>query len=202
MKQRGFTLVEMLVALSIFAVIASIGVGLLRASVGTQGAVQDRLGAMSAVNRLRAIMANDLAQSVLRPARDERGNPLPAFRGDAQGFAFVHRGRVSDTGRRASAVQRVEYRLTDGLWQRRSAVHVDGAPLDGGDALLREVRGAAVRYRAADGAWRDGWSSETEGRLPLAVEVALTRGDRPPLILRFLTAPTLAPLPPPPEAQP
>ena len=41
--QRGFTLVEMLVALSLFAAIAAMGVGLLRSSIDTQDAVQERL---------------------------------------------------------------------------------------------------------------------------------------------------------------
>jgi general secretion pathway protein J len=201
MRERGFTLVEMLVALSIFAVIASIGVGLLRASAGTQAAVQDRLSAMGAVNRLRAIMANDLAQAVLRPGRGPDGAAIPAFRGDAQGFAFVHRGRAAldDSG---GAVQRVEYRLTSGEWRRATAAQPDGAALGEGDALLREVGAASLRYRDASGAWRDNWSSDSERRLPLAVEVSLTRGARAPLVLLFQTGPTLLPPPPPAEPRP
>ena len=46
---RGFTLIEMLVALSLFAAIAAIGVGLLRSSVDTQDAVQTRLKARRGV---------------------------------------------------------------------------------------------------------------------------------------------------------
>lgn len=200
MKQRGFTLVEMLVALSIFAVIASIGVGLLRASIDTQGAVQDRLGAMGAINRLRAVMANDLAQAALRPARGPDGTAQPAFRGDAQGFAFVHRGRSAVDADGVPAVQRVEYRLTAGEWRRASAVRVDGVALGDGDALAREVSGVTLRYRDARGSWRESWSSDADMRLPVAVELALVREGRAPLVLRFQTGPVLVPQVP--ETQP
>lgn len=199
--ERGFTLVEMLVALSIFAVIASIGVGLLRASVDTQGAVQDRLGAMGAVNRLRAIMANDLAQAALRPARGPDGSAVPAFRGDAQGFAFVHRGRSAIDADAIPAVQRVEYRLVGGEWRRASAVRADGIAVDEGDALAREVSNVTLRYRDARGAWRPLWTSQPEQPLPTAIEMSLVRGSRAPLLLRFQTGPVLLP-PSPPDAQP
>ncbi len=199
-NERGFTLVEMLVALSIFAVIASIGVGLLRASVNTQGAVQDRLGAMGAVNRLRSIMANDLAQAALRPARGPDGAMLPAFRGDAQGYAFVHRGRGAVDADGIPAVQRVEYRLTAGEWRRASALRTDGMALGEGDALAREVGMVTVRYRDARGEWQPSWDSDEQQRLPVAVEVALTRGNRAPLLMRFQTGPVLPP--PAPETQP
>ncbi|HWW57178.1 MAG TPA: prepilin-type N-terminal cleavage/methylation domain-containing protein, partial [Sphingopyxis sp.] len=81
--ERGFTLVEMLVALSIFALIAAMGVGLLRSSIDTQDAVQGRLKGMSGINRLRAVMANDLAQAVQRSTRGPAGEAVPAFVGSA-----------------------------------------------------------------------------------------------------------------------
>src|SRR3546814_12019571 len=68
------------------------GVGLLRSSVDTQDAVQARLQAMGGINRLRAVMANDLAQAVPRSTRGPSGETVPAFLGSPTGFAFVHAG--------------------------------------------------------------------------------------------------------------
>src|SRR3546814_17549889 len=79
----------MLIALSIFAAIAAMGVSLLRSSVDTQDAVQARLKAMGGINRLRAVMANDLAQALPRSPRGPSGEAGPAFLGSSTGFAFV-----------------------------------------------------------------------------------------------------------------
>lgn len=199
MKERGFTLVEMLVALSIFAVIASIGVGLLRASISTQDAVQDRLSAMGAVNRLRAVMASDLAQAALRPARGPGGEQLAAFAGDGAALELVHRGGALLGDSTRPAVQRVSYRLVDGEWRRASAAYVDGSEPGEGDALARDITSVAIGYRDASGAWRSRWSSETERRLPMAIEISFMRRQRAPLVMRFAVAPVL--LPPPPAAK-
>ena len=114
--ERGFTLVEMLVSLSIFAAIAAMGVGLLRSSVDTQDAVQQRLKGMSGLNRVRAVMANDLAQAVQRSTRGPSGEAVPAFLGSASGFAFVHAGAPSDGSARPE-VERVGYALVGGEWR-------------------------------------------------------------------------------------
>ena len=195
--ERGFTLVEMLVALSIFAVIAAMSVALLRSSVDTQDAVQARLQGMSGINRLRAVMANDLAQAVQRSTRGVAGEAVPAFVGSSNGFAFVHAGAGSLDGSPRPNVERVGYALTGGEWRRAAQPMLDGAALSDGDRLVGEVEGAMVRYRDDRGNWSESWTSDPGDRLPRAVEVSLTRTGRAPLTMLFLTGPTL---PPPPAA--
>ena len=190
---RGFTLVEMLVALSIFAAIAAMGVAMLRSSVDTQEAVQTRLKAMGGINRLRAVMANDLAQAVPRSTRGPAGEAAPAFLGSATGFAFVHAGAEIFDGAPRPAVERVGYALVGGEWRRAVQPMLDGTALGDGDRLIGDVAAAAVRYRDAAGNWSDIWSSQPGDRLPQAVEVRLTRRDRAPLVMLFLTAPAPAP---------
>lgn len=193
--ERGFTLIEMLVALSLFAAIAAIGVGLLRSSVDTQDAVQTRLKAMGGINRLRAVMANDLAQTVQRSTRGPAGEAVPAFVGSATGFAFVHGGAAALDGSPRPAVERVAYALVGGEWRRATQPMLDGTALTAGDRLLGDVTGVAVRYRDDRGNWSESWNSELGDRLPRAVEVRVSRSGREPLTMLFLTAPTLPPPP-------
>ena len=197
--ERGFTLIEMLVALSLFAAIAAIGVGLLRSSVDTQDAVQTRLKAMGGINRLRAVMANDLAQAVQRSTRGPAGEAVPAFVGSVTGFAFVHGGAVALDGSPRPVVERVAYALVGGEWRRATQPMLDGTALTAGDRLLGDVAGVAVRYRDDSGNWGESWTSEPGDRLPRAVEVRVSRSGREPLTMLFQTAPTL--LPPPPVAE-
>ncbi|MHA4838400.1 type II secretion system minor pseudopilin GspJ [Sphingopyxis sp. MSC1_008] len=193
--QRGFTLVEMLVALSIFAAIAAMGVGLLRSSIDTQDAVQERLKAMGGINRLRAVMANDLAQAVQRSTRGPAGEAVPAFIGSATGFAFVHGGAGSADGSPRPAIERVAYALVGNEWRRATQPMLDGTSLGEGDRLIADVASVAVRYRDERGNWGEVWSSEPGDRLPRALEVRMARTGREPLTMLFLTAPTLPPPP-------
>ena len=191
--ERGFTLVEMLVALSIFAAIAAMGVALLRSSVDTQDAVQERLKAMGGINRLRAVMANDLAQAVQRSTRGPAGEAIPAFIGSSTGFAFVHGGAGALDSSPRPNLERVGYALVGGEWRRATQPMLDGTALGDGDRLVDEVAAVAVRYRDERGDWNESWTSEPGDRLPRAVEVRLTRSGRAPLTMSFLTAPTLPP---------
>lgn len=191
--ERGFTLVEMLVALSIFAAIAAMGVALLRSSVDTQDAVQERLKAMGGINRLRAVMANDLAQAVQRSTRGPAGEAIPAFIGSSNGFAFVHGGAGALDGSPRPNLERVGYAFVGNEWRRATQPMLDGTALGDGDRLVDEVAAVAVRYRDERGNWNENWTSEPGDRLPRAVEVRLTRTGREPLTMAFLTAPTLPP---------
>jgi general secretion pathway protein J len=188
-REAGFTLVEMLVALALFAAVAAMGVAMLRSSVDTQDAVHGRLAAMSGFNRLRSVMGADLSQALDRPTRDERGAVVPAFSGTATEFSFVQAGADGLDGRSRPDAVRVRYGLDDGAWTRGEQPWLDGAVMPKGDALARDVERAGLRYRDAAGVWQTSWPVAGGAALPRAVEVVIRRRGAAPLTMLFLVAP-------------
>lgn len=177
-RQAGFSLVEMMVALMIFAIIASAGVGLLRASVDTQAAVDGRLAEVSQLGRLHALLAGDLGQAVARP-----GAASQQFTGDPGRMAFVRAGWANLDGSARSDLQRVEWRF-DG----RQLVRTGHARLVGGEAgteavFAKDVQSGSLRYRSPDGSWAPAFTSTPEQPLPTAVEVQFARSGEQPLTL-------------------
>ncbi len=198
--EHGFTLIEMLVALTIFALIAAAGVMLLRASVDTQMAVAQRLSGESGMNRLRALLGADLASAQPRPWRDDSGRAMPAFIGGANQIQFVE---AADAGPGHSGLKRVRYALANGAIVRTSPLHVDGGAEGPPAALLNGVTAAHWRFRSVDGAWSEGWAADMPERLPRAVELTIERRGGPPVTLAFLVAPDGLPPPgTPPEPEP
>jgi general secretion pathway protein J len=184
--QRGFTLIEMLVALAIFAILSAAGVLLLRASIATQTSVSARLDDSGAINRLTALLSRELATAQPRPSRDAQGQLRPALDGKATSLAFVHGSAANDSG---PAIARTSYALDANTLVRRNSAALDGAS-DGDPAiLLRNVTRLALRYRRPDGSWSDRWNANDAARLPVAVELTLQRGNSAPLTMRFIVAP-------------
>lgn len=169
--ELGFTLVEMIVALLIFAILAGAGVTLLRASVNTQEAVGDALADLGAAARLRALLSNDLAQAVVRPID---GAPT-GFAGTASELRLVRTFEPAERVSGSSGLQAIRWQLQGGNLVRQSTTP-SGTPRGPAAILARDVTGFSIRYRAADGGWRSLWAPlATEAPLPRAVELRLQR---------------------------
>jgi len=177
--ESGFTLVEMLVALTIFALLAAAGVGLLRSSVDTQAAVERRLYEMATVGRIDALLSSDLGQTVERPTRAEGGG-RPAFIGQPSRMEFVRGGWANLDGERRSDLQRVAWQFADGALLRSGHRNLDGVDDGAAAALARGLAQANFRYRGIDGGWSSTFESNPTQPLPAAVELTMVpRGGAP-----------------------
>jgi general secretion pathway protein J len=177
-QASGFTLVELLVALTIFALLAAAGVGLLSFSVRAQEVAGQRLQTMAEVRRAGALLTSDLAQATARVSRDEAGAARPALlggsgQGGALVLALVRRGwqNLDDASR--PSLQKVEYRLVGDRLERLAYPRVDGAPPLPAVPVATGVRSLRMRYRDGDGQWRERWDPTQPGLLPLAVELVI-----------------------------
>ncbi|MDQ3139278.1 MAG: type II secretion system minor pseudopilin GspJ [Pseudomonadota bacterium] len=171
--EAGFTLVEMLVAMTIFAILAAVGVSILRISVDTQAAVDRRLTEIGELGRLQASLAMDLGQAVDRRTRDGQAS-RPAFVGEPGRIAFVRSGWTNLDDEPRSTLQRVEWRIADGGLARIGHRRIDGGGESGGvPAVFAREAAASFRFREANGNWSTTYLSTEERPLPAAVEVVV-----------------------------
>lgn len=178
---RGFTLVELMVAFLIFGILAAAGTALLGFSVRAQGAGAARLDELSGLERTVSVLSADCAEAVARPTRDANGVTLPAFVGEGGSSAapmlrLVRAGWSNLDAAPRPGLQKVEYRVENGALLRIAYPELDGAPPIAPAVLLSHVRAAALRYRYA-GAWAGRWDGAGGIALPQALELVLLRDD-------------------------
>jgi general secretion pathway protein J len=203
-SEAGFTLVELLVALSIFALISVAGVTLLRSGSDTQLAVKARLEGLSRTNRLYNALEGDLAQAVARPVRTASGETLPAFVEQDPSipgmlFGFVRAGWSNFDAAPRAGLQRTAYTFENGTLNRVNWPMLDGAQPSASAALVDKVSAIALRFRDERGEWRDDWAASDPDALPRAIELRFTVQGRPEQRMLFLVGPQVRVKPQPVE---
>ncbi len=188
--EHGFTLIEMMVALLIFAMLAAAGVSLLTFSVRAQAAAAQRLDSVANDQRMASLLASDLAQALPRITRDVIGANQPAFGGTngvgaAPMLRYVRAGWSNPDNNARASIQRVEIALVDGRLERRTYAMVDGSTASPAIVLADNVENIRLRYRDK-GAWADAWQNPVPVSMPKAVEMIVKRKAQPALMMAFL----------------
>ena len=113
-KTLGFTLVEILVALLVFAVVGLLSTRLLSQSIDNQNNLQDRGQRLAEIHRAMRVLQRDIVQLSRRKIRDAQGEELPALLVSDQGaIEFSRVGWRNPLRQPRSEVQRVGYRWQD-----------------------------------------------------------------------------------------
>jgi general secretion pathway protein J len=181
MRQRGFTLVEMLVALTIFALMSVLAYRGLTAVMQTREHLTEDNRRWRDIALTLAQLEQDMELAVDRPVRGNGDLPLPALVGnpqtvnvnDAQ-LSLSRMGMAWQNGVLAD-VQRHGYRLNNGTLEQLVWPVLDQAPLSEPvvHPLLERVNRFKLRYLDAAGNWQPRWPLPGMKALPTALEVVL-----------------------------
>ncbi len=181
-KISGFTLLELLVAVAVFAVIAALASSGFNSVLNSATRSEEQMDRLAELQKAMIIIARDVQQAVDRPIRDEFGSPSPPFIGSQQTelLEFSRTGRRNPTNIARSHIQRVGYRLDDETLYRQSWSVLDRAqdsePLEG--KLIEGITEIEIRYLDESRQWQNQWPPLTTGAsgtpaaaLPLGVEI-------------------------------
>lgn len=190
MKRDGFTLVEVLVSLLIFALIAAAGAAVLSLSVDNRFAIKAATDRTADLQRMRGLLKADLGQATGRRSRGPSGRALPqpmtgALSPGEPALVLTRAGWTNPGERARPSLQRVEYRLVEGRLERRVASHLDGARPGPPQVLYRGVRDLTVAF-LKDGSEAPAYLSTPERPLPDAVRITMTLDGYGPVEQLFL----------------
>lgn len=188
-SDKGFTLIEVLVALAIFGVLSVIAYMALGQTLSNADLLTDRMERLKTIQRTIRFLDSDLMQAAPRPVRDVLGDGyLPAVRSSLSSeFALevTHGGWSNPAGLPRGTLQRSAYRLEDGEliryhWRVLDRT-INNEPI--ATVLLDGVDSIVFNYVDASGETSEQWPPvNTPGpagfRLrPRAVQVVLTLTD-------------------------
>lgn len=131
-KEAGFTLVEVLISLFIFAIITAGTMTALTQSLRGKDRLATSMDTLNQFNSARSILRSDMSALTLRTSRDELGgiNPYVLTTDGEALLSFTRRGTQNPSGLEARGdLERVEYHFEDGALIRRSYVHENPAQL-------------------------------------------------------------------------
>ena len=173
-RRTGFTLVEVMVSLLIFGVIASAGVALLTVSVDNRETVRAATERLAALQRTRALLKADLGQAVDRPGRDTSGARVRdgLSGGGTVLLSLTRTGWSNPSQQPRASMQRVDYVLNGRRLERRPLGFLDGARPGPQQILLEDVTQARITF-IADGIESPVWPATDQRRMPDAVRIDL-----------------------------
>ncbi|WP_404362931.1 type II secretion system minor pseudopilin GspJ [Marinobacter sp.] len=189
-RQGGFTLMEVLIAITITAVI---GLGVWQVISGivlSRDRVDSVAGEFESLQRAFLLLERDIHQIVNRPVRNIYGDFEPALstRDEAYVFTLTRQGWRNPLGHKRSELQRSAWEYTGDELHRRYWVSVDRGQEEGSQnvRLLENVDAFTVRFLDRERNWTENWPPDNEGGppagsdsspqrpLPLAMEVTLS----------------------------
>jgi len=188
--QQGFTLLELLIASIIFAIMAIMAYGGLANVMENSKSSERALKRLQQIQQSISVISRDFSQLVPRAIRDEYGNVRPALTAGSNIdnlVEFTRGGRVNPANLLRSTLLRVAYQFDDEKLIRLQWSQLDRAP--GIEAkktmLIDNVDEVTLRFLDQKNKWQEQWpplnsATSTTGGVTaqlVAIEIILKLND-------------------------
>ena len=181
-QQSGFTLLEIIIAVGIFAVVSALAYGGLNTILRSSEKTQEASAQLESLQLAMSVIQQDLSQITDRPVRNEYGEKEAAILSPGtfgRLISFTRRGWKNPADRPRSTLQRVAYLLEDDKLIREYWPQLDAAP--GVETiklpLLDDITEIKFRFLDRNKQWKNQWPPLTATKKvippPLAVEITL-----------------------------
>jgi len=189
--ESGFTLIELMFALFITAIVFAMGYGAINQALNNKQALEDKQERLLAVQTTMRLMAQDFGQLASRPVRDPTGDSWSPVLKSGQTtqpyLTFTKAGWANPAGVQRPALQRVAYVLENNTLRREHYPVLDAllSTQTVKRELLTGVKSVQFRYMDVTRQWRDQWpppglAGDLNVNLssrPVAVEVTIELDD-------------------------
>lgn len=186
-RQRGLTLLELLIATAVFALVGVMAYGALFSVLGSRDTTERQAERLAAVQYAVSRLADDLRQVVDRPVRAQvptEGAPLFTPTDGVRVLTLTRSGLPNPANQVRSSLARVYWAVDeDDRLLRAARIRVDALPGQEPQrrVLLEGVESVDFRFLDHASRWHERWPTSDTGAgamvLPWAVEFTLVLDD-------------------------
>jgi general secretion pathway protein J len=182
-NQKGFTLLEILIALFVFTIVAMIMVSALHTALTIQTTTEKNARRFNHLQTTILLMSRDLEQTIDRSILNAGGTEEPALYGTNTEIKFTHAGLANPFWElNRSTLQRTHYFLRKNSLFRETWPVLDQTRHTQAShrLLLKEVTDLRFQYLDQHGKFQNAWPvpGQTEAGLPRAIRVLITTKNR------------------------
>lgn len=184
---HGFTLIEVMIAIAIFAVLAVMAYGGLQSVIGSKSRTEAELDRLQQLQIAMLNLTGDLQQLSQRDSHDALGGELSRLTTQQSDsiVELTRSGWRNPADQPRSTLQRVAYRLDEDRLVRIYWRHLDRADDDDRveRVLINNIEELRLRFLDENNEWQEDWpkaevlTADVPITLPRAVEITLVMGD-------------------------
>ncbi len=177
MKFRHFTLVEVVLALSLLSLVAVMAAGILQSVQKLWEGIHEAAGGLEAIQNIDRIADTAFKNMIPFHWPDEDKKDRQIFRGESNRilFAYLHRSVGQDSGGIRFVELKLENNQLTARYRKTPILYWQGEPIDSSvekEIIAENISSLEFQYADRDGEeiiWYTDWNIEETNQIPLAV---------------------------------